>query len=69
MKGIARVGYVIDFNNTPFINEINSVPRISQNSASIESIEPRVINWCFMMMEHNDDDGYVTAVLGNGNVK
>ena len=22
-----------------------------------------------MMMEHNDDDGYVTAVLGNGNVK
>jgi len=22
-----------------------------------------------MMMEHNDDDGFVTAVLGNGNVK
>jgi hypothetical protein len=22
-----------------------------------------------MIMEHNDDDGYVTAVLGNGNVK
>ena len=22
-----------------------------------------------MMMEHNDDDGYVTAVLGNGNAK
>ena len=22
-----------------------------------------------MMMEHNDDDGYVTAVLGNGNFK
>ena len=22
-----------------------------------------------MMMEHNDDDGYVTTVLGNGNVK
>jgi hypothetical protein len=22
-----------------------------------------------MMMEHNDDDGFVTTVLGNGNVK
>ena len=22
-----------------------------------------------MMMEHNDDDGYVTTVMGNGNVK
>jgi hypothetical protein len=22
-----------------------------------------------MMMEHNDDDGYVTTVLGNGNDK
>jgi hypothetical protein len=22
-----------------------------------------------MMMEHNDDDGYVNALLGNGNVK
>ena len=44
MKGIARVDYIIDKNNTPFVIEINSVPGMSKESivpqmASFKNIE------------------------------
>ena len=38
MKGIARVDYIIDSNNTPFVIEINSVPGMSK-----ESIVPQML--------------------------
>ena len=38
MKGIARVDYIIDANNTPFVIEINSVPGMSK-----ESIVPQMV--------------------------
>ena len=40
MKGIARVDYIIDINNTPFLIEINSVPGMSK-----ESIIPKMLNY------------------------
>ena len=40
MKGIARVDYIIDSNNTPFVIEINSVPGMSK-----ESIVPQMANF------------------------
>ena len=38
MKGIARVDYIIDSNNSPFVIEINSVPGMSK-----ESIVPQMV--------------------------
>lgn len=38
MKGIARVDYIIDSNNTPFVIEINSVSGMSK-----ESIVPQMV--------------------------
>jgi D-alanine-D-alanine ligase len=40
MKGIARVDYIIDNNNTPFVIEINSVPGMSK-----ESIVPQMVEF------------------------
>ena len=40
MKGIARVDYIIDSNNTPFVIEINSVPGMSK-----ESIVPQMVDF------------------------
>lgn len=39
MKGIARMDYIIDSNNTPFVIEINSVPGMSK-----ESIVPQMVS-------------------------
>ena len=38
MKGIARVDYIIDSNNTLFVIEINSIPGMSK-----ESIVPQMV--------------------------
>ena len=40
MKGIARVDYIIDNNNNPFVIEINSVPGMSK-----ESIVPQMVEF------------------------
>ena len=40
MKGIARVDYIVDANETPFVIEINSVPGMSK-----ESIIPQMVKY------------------------
>ena len=43
MKGIIRVDYIIDSNNTPFVIEINSVPGMSKESIVPQMLKARNI--------------------------
>ena len=40
MKGIARIDYIVDSNEIPFVIEINSVPGMSK-----ESIIPQMVKY------------------------